>query len=74
MSGSNLQVVAEVVSAGVKFGAFRGAVAFVGVFNSFMKAGAPVVPILTNEWMARRTTEKLYPIDRKSTRLNSSHI
>ena len=61
MSGSNLQVVAEVVSAGVKFGAFRGAVAFVGVFNSFTKAGAPVVPTLTSE-RTRRTTGKLYPI------------
>ena len=61
MSGSILQVVAEVVSAGVKFGVFRGVVAFVDVLNLFAKAGAPVVPTLTNE-RTRRTTGKLYPI------------
>ena len=45
----------------MKFGVFRGAVAFVDVFNSFAKAGAPAVPTLTNE-RTRRTTGKLYPI------------
>ena len=56
MSGSTLRVVAKVVGAGVKFGVFRGAVAFVDVFNSFAKAGAPVVPTLTNE----RTPARCY--------------
>ena len=56
MSGSTLRVVAEVVGAGVKFGVFRGAVAFVDVFNLFTKAGAPVVPTLTNE----RTPTRCY--------------
>ena len=60
-SGSTLRVVEEVVGTGVKFGVFRGVVAFVDVFNSFAKAGAPVVPTLTSE-QTRQTTGKLYPI------------
>ena len=50
MSGSTLWVVAEVVGADMKFGVFRRAVAFVDVFNLFVKASAPVIPTLTNEW------------------------